>query len=72
MRPDTLLPRGCGDNGPEYDYADGVTLHLYEIRDGSMRVAEVRLPVPPPPPEPVLQSTAQAAGAAAPVEPSAF
>ena len=41
VRPDTLLPRGCGDNGPEYDYADGVTLHLYEIRDGSMRVAEI-------------------------------
>ena len=53
--------------------AAGGRYSVYAVdQTGSMRVAEVRLPVPPPPPEPVLQSTAQATGVAAPVEPSAF
>ena len=53
--------------------AAGGRYSVYAVdQTGSMRVAEVRLPVPPPPPEPVLQSTAQAAEAAAPAEPSAF
>ena len=48
-------------------------IRVYAVdQTGRMRVAEVRLPVPPPPHEPVLQSTAQAAEAAAPAEPSAF
>ena len=50
--------------------AAGGRYSVYAVdQTGRMRVAEVRLPVPP---EPVLQSTAQAAGAAAPAEPSAF
>ena len=53
--------------------AAGGRYSVYAVdQTGRMRVAEVRLPVPPPPPEPVLQSTAQAAEAAAPAEPSAF
>ncbi len=47
--------------------AAGGRCSVYAVdQTGRMRVAEVRLPVPPPPPEPVLQSTAQAAGAARP------
>ncbi|NDL59923.1 alpha-xylosidase [Phytoactinopolyspora mesophila] len=34
VRPDSVLPLGAVDDHPDYDYADGVTLHLYEIADG--------------------------------------
>ncbi len=35
VRPDTVLPVGARDDRPDYDYADGVTLRLYEISDGA-------------------------------------
>ena len=58
---------------PPEQLAAGGRCSVYAVdQTGRMRVAEVRLPGPPPPPEPVLQSTAQAAEAAAPAEPSAF
>jgi alpha-D-xyloside xylohydrolase len=34
VRPDTVLPVGARDDGPEYDWADGVVLRLYRLRDG--------------------------------------
>ncbi|WP_129662614.1 alpha-xylosidase [Phytoactinopolyspora endophytica] len=34
VRPDTVLPVGSVDDRPDYDYADGLTLRLYEIADG--------------------------------------
>ncbi|SDU78528.1 alpha-xylosidase [Jiangella alkaliphila] len=34
VRPDTVLPLGAVDDRPDYDYADGVTLRLYELADG--------------------------------------
>ncbi|AYY13433.1 alpha-xylosidase [Actinobacteria bacterium YIM 96077] len=34
VRPDTVLPIGAVDDRPDYDYADGVTLWLYELSDG--------------------------------------
>ena len=34
VRPDSVLPLGARDDTPEYDWADGVTLLLYELADG--------------------------------------
>jgi alpha-D-xyloside xylohydrolase len=35
VRPGAVLPVGAVDDRPDYDYADGVTLHLYGPADGS-------------------------------------
>lgn len=35
VRPHTALAVGNTDSRPDYDYADGVTLHLYEIAEGA-------------------------------------
>ncbi|RSN60975.1 alpha-xylosidase [Amycolatopsis sp. WAC 04182] len=35
VRPDTVLPLGAVDDRPDYDYADGVTLRLYRLEDGT-------------------------------------
>lgn len=42
VRPNTVLPMGDVDNRPDYDYADGVTFHVFELADG----AEVHTTVP--------------------------
>ncbi len=34
VRPGTVLPVGAGRQSPEYDWADGVTLRLFELPDG--------------------------------------
>jgi alpha-D-xyloside xylohydrolase len=34
VRPGTVLPIGAAGDGPEYAWADGVTLRLYELPDG--------------------------------------
>jgi alpha-D-xyloside xylohydrolase len=34
VRPGTVLPVGAGTQSPEYDWADGVTLRLFELPDG--------------------------------------
>ena len=34
VRPGTVLPVGASDDAPEYAWADGVTLHLFELPDG--------------------------------------
>lgn len=34
VRPGAVLPVGVVDDRPEYDYADGVTLHAYQLADG--------------------------------------
>jgi alpha-D-xyloside xylohydrolase len=34
-RPGAVIPVGAVDDRPDYDYADGVTLRLYEIPDGA-------------------------------------
>jgi alpha-D-xyloside xylohydrolase len=34
VRPNTILPVGAVDDRPDYDYADGVTLHVYQLADG--------------------------------------
>ncbi len=34
VRPNTILPVGAVDDRPDYDYAEGVTLQVYQLADG--------------------------------------
>jgi alpha-D-xyloside xylohydrolase len=43
VRPGAVIPVGAVDDRPDYDYADGVTLRLYQIPDGA-RVTTVISP----------------------------
>jgi alpha-D-xyloside xylohydrolase len=42
VRPNSILPVGKHDERPDYNYADGVTLHVYELAEG--RHAPVSIP----------------------------
>jgi len=42
VRPNTILPLGANEQRPDYDYADGVVWHLFELDDGA--VASARVP----------------------------
>lgn len=35
VRPNSLIAVGANDRKPDYDYADGVALHLFELQDGA-------------------------------------
>ncbi|MCS7475827.1 alpha-xylosidase [Umezawaea endophytica] len=35
VRPNAVVPVGAVDDRPDYDHADGVTLHVYELADGT-------------------------------------
>lgn len=37
-RENSVIPMGATDSRPDYDYADGVELHVFEPRDGVLRV----------------------------------
>jgi len=41
VRPNAVIPMGNNDDRPDYDYADGVTLHLYHFEDGNERVVDI-------------------------------
>ncbi|NLX37612.1 MAG: alpha-xylosidase [Chloroflexi bacterium] len=41
VRPNTLLALGANDQQPDYAYADGVTLHLFELGEGATAQAIV-------------------------------
>jgi alpha-D-xyloside xylohydrolase len=41
VRPDTVLPLGARTDRPDYDYVDGVSLHLYELADGHTSTTHV-------------------------------
>ncbi|MFC0106189.1 alpha-xylosidase [Kibdelosporangium aridum] len=41
VRPNTVLPVGAVDNRPDYDYAEGVTLQVYQLADGARITTEV-------------------------------
>ena len=45
-RPGAVIPVGAVEDRPDYDYADGVTLHVYQLADGATRTA--RIPVADP------------------------
>ncbi len=34
VRPNSIIPMGSRDDRPDYDYADGVTLQVYELAEG--------------------------------------
>jgi len=34
-RPNTIIPVGANDQSPDYDYAEGITFHIYELEDGA-------------------------------------
>jgi alpha-D-xyloside xylohydrolase len=42
VQPNTVLPMGANEQRPDYDYADGVVFHLFELDDGA--VASARVP----------------------------
>jgi alpha-D-xyloside xylohydrolase len=42
VRPNTVLPMGANEQRPDYDYADGVVFHLFELDGGG--VASARVP----------------------------
>ena len=33
VRPNTVLPVGASEDRPDYEYADGVTFHIFELED---------------------------------------
>jgi len=35
VRPNTILPLGAIDSRPDYDFADGVTFHLFALEEGA-------------------------------------
>lgn len=41
VRPNSIIAAGREDRRPDYDYADGVTLHVFELQDGSNASATV-------------------------------
>jgi alpha-D-xyloside xylohydrolase len=41
VRPNTVIPVGADDARPDYDYADGVTFHVFALDDGATAVATV-------------------------------
>ena len=41
VRENTLLPMGGNDKIPDYDYTEGVELHLYALKDGAEAVCEI-------------------------------
>jgi alpha-D-xyloside xylohydrolase len=41
VRPNSVIAVGARDDRPDYDYADGVTLQVYELADGEPVTAEV-------------------------------
>jgi alpha-D-xyloside xylohydrolase len=41
VRPNTVLPIGVNEQQPDYDYADAVTLHIFELQDGATAAAHV-------------------------------
>ncbi|RZU76786.1 alpha-D-xyloside xylohydrolase [Micromonospora kangleipakensis] len=44
VRPGAVLPVGAVDDRPDYDYADGVTLRVYELPDGAHVATEIPAP----------------------------
>ena len=35
VRPNSIIPVGANDERPDYDFADGVTFHVFELQDGA-------------------------------------
>lgn len=44
VRPGTVVPLGARDDRPDYPYADGVTLRVYELPDGAGTTVDIPSP----------------------------
>jgi alpha-D-xyloside xylohydrolase len=44
VRPNTVLAVGANEDRPDYDYADGVTYHVFELEDTGTASASVPAP----------------------------
>jgi alpha-D-xyloside xylohydrolase len=40
-RQNSIIPMGAQDSRPDYDFADGVSLHLFELQDGAAATVNV-------------------------------
>ena len=38
VRPNSVIPMGANEERPDYDYADGLELHVFEPQDGEIAV----------------------------------
>jgi alpha-D-xyloside xylohydrolase len=41
VRPNSVIPIGSRNQRPDYDYSDGVTLHMYQMEDGKSVQVEI-------------------------------
>ena len=41
VRPNTVLPVGANEDRPDYEYADGIVYHVFELEDGVAARAQV-------------------------------
>ena len=41
VRPNSMIPMGSHTNKPDYDFSDGVTLHIYNLNDGQSTKVEI-------------------------------
>jgi alpha-D-xyloside xylohydrolase len=41
VRPNTVLPVGANESRPDYDYADGVTYHVFALDETAVAIARV-------------------------------
>jgi alpha-D-xyloside xylohydrolase len=41
VRPNSVIPIGSRNDRPDYDYSDGVTLHIYQLEDGKRVQVEI-------------------------------
>jgi alpha-D-xyloside xylohydrolase len=41
VRPNAVILVGASDRRPDYDYSDGLTLHVFELEDGATSRVEV-------------------------------
>lgn len=44
VRPGSVIPVGPVEDRPDYDYTDGVTLHVYELADGDRVTTAIPVP----------------------------
>jgi alpha-D-xyloside xylohydrolase len=64
VRPNMMIAVGSSDQRPDYEYTQGVTLHLFELEEGAQAIAEVPTPLG----SPGLTVTARRSGACIQVE----
>jgi alpha-D-xyloside xylohydrolase len=41
VRPNTVLPVGANEDRPDYEYAEGVVYHVFDLKEGAIAMAQV-------------------------------